>query len=219
MIEQHIPLHLTLETTHPAMQWASTQADSIGAQGHTGTHLDCYTRVPENDSYEAHAKKASMWAAIGGGAMAGGMVGSLATPVGTVIGAGAGAITGYQAYKQLNKHTAKQQKSKQQNTPPKNILQEPAPQIDNTPLFKPMPELDALGESDLNNYTQSTRSSLQGATTPPTQMISDNSVFNQNVNINVNESVNPRVTAQEINNSLMAQASLNGIQYRNQATV
>lgn len=52
MIEQHIPLHLTLETTHPAMQWASTQADSIGAQGHTGTHLDCYTRVPENDSYE-----------------------------------------------------------------------------------------------------------------------------------------------------------------------
>ena len=173
----------------------------------------------ENDSYEAHAKKASMWAAIGGGAMAGGMVGSLATPVGTVIGAGAGAITGYQAYKQLNKHTAKQQKSKQQNTPPKNILQEPAPQIDNTPLFKPMPELDALGESDLNNYTQSTRSSLQGATTPPTQMISDNSVFNQNVNINVNESVNPRVTAQEINNSLMAQASLNGIQYRNQATV
>ncbi len=40
-------LHITLEENSPAIKWANTQADRIGARGHVGTHLDCYTTVPE----------------------------------------------------------------------------------------------------------------------------------------------------------------------------
>ena len=172
----------------------------------------------ENDSFEAHAKKTSMWAAIGGGAMALGMAGSLAGPAGAAVGAIAGGIGGYQGYKQVNKHTAKQTNTKQ-NTPPKNILQEPMPRVDDTPLFKPMPELDELGESDLNNYTKGNPSVSQGATVPPNNLISYNTTSNQDVNINVYETQDSRQTARDINNILIEQARLNGIQYRNQATV
>lgn len=43
--------HLTLNENSPAIQWANTQADKIGAKGHVGTHLDCYTTVPEQKEY------------------------------------------------------------------------------------------------------------------------------------------------------------------------
>lgn len=173
----------------------------------------------ENNSFDVRAKKTAMWSAIVSGAMAGGMVGSVATPVGTTIGAVVGGIGGYQVYKQVYKHSAKQQKTKQQNKPPKNILQEPVPKIDETPLFKSMPELDVLGESDLNNYGTGNSTIMQGATVPPNNLLSYNTTSNQDVNINVYETQDSKQTARDINNVLIEQARLNGIQYRNQATV
>lgn len=44
-------LHIELQEDSPAMKWADAQADKIGARGHTGTHLDCYTSCPEKDEY------------------------------------------------------------------------------------------------------------------------------------------------------------------------
>lgn len=173
----------------------------------------------ENNSFDVRAKKTAMWSAIVSGAMAGGMVGSVATPVGTTIGAVVGGIGGYQVYKQVYKHSAKQQKTKQQNKPPKNILQAPVPKIDETPLFKSMPELDVLGESDLNNYGTGNSTIMQGATVPPNNLLSYNTTSNQDVNINVYETQDSKQTARDINNVLIEQARLNGIQYRNQATV
>lgn len=43
-------LHIKLEVDSPLIQWVNAQADSIGARGHIGTHLDCYTTVPEKKS-------------------------------------------------------------------------------------------------------------------------------------------------------------------------
>lgn len=48
-------LHITLEEYSPAIKWANTQADRIGARGHVGTHLDCYTTVPEKPEYNITA--------------------------------------------------------------------------------------------------------------------------------------------------------------------
>lgn len=45
-------LHLTLEEDSPAILWANAQADKIGARGHVGTHLDCYTTIPKQSEYE-----------------------------------------------------------------------------------------------------------------------------------------------------------------------
>lgn len=45
-------LHLILDEKSPAMQWANSQADKLGARGHVGTHLDCYTAIPEKNEYE-----------------------------------------------------------------------------------------------------------------------------------------------------------------------
>lgn len=45
-------LHIKLDENSSAMQWADNQADKLGARGHVGTHLDCYTTVPEKDEYE-----------------------------------------------------------------------------------------------------------------------------------------------------------------------
>lgn len=45
-------LHLELDENSSAMQWANSQADKLGARGHVGTHLDCYTTVPEKSEYE-----------------------------------------------------------------------------------------------------------------------------------------------------------------------
>lgn len=44
-------LHIELDTSHPAYEWLERQADKIGAKGHFGTHIDCYTSVPEQDEY------------------------------------------------------------------------------------------------------------------------------------------------------------------------
>lgn len=48
-------LHITLEENSPAIKWTNTQADRIGARGHVGTHLDCYTTVPEKPEYNITA--------------------------------------------------------------------------------------------------------------------------------------------------------------------
>lgn len=40
-------LHIELDASHPACAWLEKQADKIGAKGHFGTHIDCYTSVPE----------------------------------------------------------------------------------------------------------------------------------------------------------------------------
>lgn len=36
-------LHIKLDENSSAMQWANSQTDKLGARGHIGTHLDCYT--------------------------------------------------------------------------------------------------------------------------------------------------------------------------------
>lgn len=40
-------LHIDLDSTHPAYEWLEKQADKIGAAGHFGTHIDCYTSTPD----------------------------------------------------------------------------------------------------------------------------------------------------------------------------
>lgn len=45
-------LHLILTEDTPAIQWANAQADRVGARGHVGTHLDCYTAVPKKNEYK-----------------------------------------------------------------------------------------------------------------------------------------------------------------------
>lgn len=45
-------LHIKLNKEHSAFQWLETQADKIGAKGHIGTHLDCYTCIPQEPEYQ-----------------------------------------------------------------------------------------------------------------------------------------------------------------------
>lgn len=45
-------LHINLSEDSAPIQWANAQADKIGARGHVGTHLDCYTTIPEQSEYE-----------------------------------------------------------------------------------------------------------------------------------------------------------------------
>ena len=45
-------LNLNLSEDHPAYQWAKKQSDSVNAFGHIGTHIDCYSKVPEESHYE-----------------------------------------------------------------------------------------------------------------------------------------------------------------------
>ncbi len=45
-------LHIELDSDHPAYEWLETQADKIGAKGHFGTHIDCYTLIPDRSSYQ-----------------------------------------------------------------------------------------------------------------------------------------------------------------------
>lgn len=44
-------LHIDLDSSHPAYDWLEKQADKIGARGHFGTHIDCYTSAPQKDEY------------------------------------------------------------------------------------------------------------------------------------------------------------------------
>nr|CRY97541.1 hypothetical protein [uncultured prokaryote] len=48
-------LHIKLNDDSPVIQWANAQADRIGARGHVGTHLDCYTTVPKKSEYNITA--------------------------------------------------------------------------------------------------------------------------------------------------------------------
>lgn len=48
-------LHIKLDKNSPPIKWADAQADRIGARGHVGTHLDCYTTVPEKSEYNNHS--------------------------------------------------------------------------------------------------------------------------------------------------------------------
>lgn len=45
-------LSIELSEEHPAYQWAKRQSDSVEAFGHIGTHIDCYTKTPVQDSYD-----------------------------------------------------------------------------------------------------------------------------------------------------------------------
>ena len=40
-------LHIELEATHMAYEWLEKQSDKVGAKGHLGTHIDCYTSTPQ----------------------------------------------------------------------------------------------------------------------------------------------------------------------------
>lgn len=40
-------LHIELDPSHPAYAWLEKQADRIGARGHFGTHIDCYSSKPD----------------------------------------------------------------------------------------------------------------------------------------------------------------------------
>lgn len=44
-------LHIDLKPSHPAYAWLEKQADKIGAGGHFGTHIDCYTSTPQHSEY------------------------------------------------------------------------------------------------------------------------------------------------------------------------
>lgn len=44
-------LHIDLDPSHPAYDWLEKQADKIGARGHFGTHIDCYTSAPDKGEY------------------------------------------------------------------------------------------------------------------------------------------------------------------------
>lgn len=46
-----VNLHIELDVTHPANAWLEKQADKIGAKGHFGTHIDCYTSVPKQSEF------------------------------------------------------------------------------------------------------------------------------------------------------------------------
>lgn len=48
-------LHLNLDEKSEAMQWANDQANKVGARGHVGTHLDCYTSAPSQSEYNISA--------------------------------------------------------------------------------------------------------------------------------------------------------------------
>lgn len=48
-------LHIELDKSHSAYAWLEKQADKIGAKGHFGTHIDCYTSVPSQDEYRLPA--------------------------------------------------------------------------------------------------------------------------------------------------------------------
>lgn len=45
-------LHIDLDSNHPAYEWLEKQADKIGAKGHFGTHIDCYTSTPPQSNYQ-----------------------------------------------------------------------------------------------------------------------------------------------------------------------
>ncbi len=45
-------LHIKLDTSHPAYAWLEKQADKIGARGHFGTHIDCYTSIPSQNEFQ-----------------------------------------------------------------------------------------------------------------------------------------------------------------------
>lgn len=45
-------LHIELDSNHPAYEWLEKQADKIGAKGHFGTHIDCYTSTPPQSKYQ-----------------------------------------------------------------------------------------------------------------------------------------------------------------------
>lgn len=44
-------LHIELDVSHPAYTWLEKQAHKIGARGHFGTHIDCYTSVPSQGEF------------------------------------------------------------------------------------------------------------------------------------------------------------------------
>lgn len=44
-------LHIELDASHPAYEWLEKQADKIGAKGHLGTHIDCYTSTPDRSEF------------------------------------------------------------------------------------------------------------------------------------------------------------------------
>ncbi len=44
-------LHLKLNDSHSAYNWLRSQADRVGAAGHIGTHIDCYTTIPAKSLY------------------------------------------------------------------------------------------------------------------------------------------------------------------------
>ncbi|WP_455672793.1 cyclase family protein [Phocaeicola sp.] len=48
-------LHIDLDSSHPAYAWLEKQADKIGARGHFGTHIDCYTSTPSQSEYHLPA--------------------------------------------------------------------------------------------------------------------------------------------------------------------
>lgn len=48
-------LHIELNSSHPAYSWLEQQADKIGARGHFGTHIDCYSKSPSKGEYDLPA--------------------------------------------------------------------------------------------------------------------------------------------------------------------
>ena len=46
-----VKLHIELKNNKSISRWIETQADKVGAKGHIGTHLDCYTSAPQQKEY------------------------------------------------------------------------------------------------------------------------------------------------------------------------
>jgi kynurenine formamidase len=48
-------LSIEVSQNHSAYKWAKEQSDSVEVTGHIGTHIDCYTKVPNLSVYEVPA--------------------------------------------------------------------------------------------------------------------------------------------------------------------
>lgn len=47
-----IKLSIEINTEHPSYIWAKNQSDSVNAFGHIGTHIDCYSKVPDETHFK-----------------------------------------------------------------------------------------------------------------------------------------------------------------------
>lgn len=48
-------LHIEIEQSPEIIDWLNKQADKVQAQGHVGTHIDCYDKIPDKAEFDVEA--------------------------------------------------------------------------------------------------------------------------------------------------------------------